>query len=174
MNSSIVKLEELVRFPAWTGERIYMEPFIVGRSLPRSCKRWQPLVDSMCVGMKDHIAYLMVDQGQVEKGTTHRRSGIHVDGAWLGYDHGFRIDKTGDTLLLTSDVLGCAGYEGWWDGIINEGGSCNITSHTLKKVEMLPNFVYKGEAASMLHEAILLLQDTKRTVVRINVERRKK
>lgn len=71
-----------VIFPSFQNEKVYMREFRKGQ-LPSDLSRWQPTVDMMLDGLDfDGPAYLMVDQGEVSAGETHRRGGWHVDGYW--------------------------------------------------------------------------------------------
>lgn len=90
MIQSIAQQRGIVAFPAFTGERIYMQPFFQRDGLPKEMGRWQPTVDAMLDGIKtDQPIYLMVDQGIILPSTSHRRPGIHVDGYWNpGPGHG--------------------------------------------------------------------------------------
>nr|DAF93524.1 MAG TPA: hypothetical protein [Myoviridae sp. ctshb19] len=72
-----------VAFPAFLGERVYMQEFRMEKGLPENLKRWQPTVDQMLVGVDtDGPIYLMIDQKAVKANVTHRRPGLHVDGYW--------------------------------------------------------------------------------------------
>lgn len=76
-----------VPFPEFTGERVYMRKFVDG-VLPPDLARWQRTVSAMLDGVRySGVGYLMVDQGVVSAGTTHRRPGPHVDMYW---DDGIR------------------------------------------------------------------------------------
>lgn len=69
--------------PEFTGERIYMVPFMQKEGLPREISRWQHTVDAMLDGIQtEQPIYLMVDQGIVAAGEPHRRPGVHIDGYW--------------------------------------------------------------------------------------------
>lgn len=82
--SIIQKVGDSVEFPLFTGERIYMREFATGQELPPDLSRWQQTVDMMTANVPSGLtAYLMVDQGVVKAGTTHRRGGMHVDGYWI-------------------------------------------------------------------------------------------
>lgn len=71
-----------VPFPVHVNERVYMREIKKGQ-LPLDLSRWQDTVDAMLEGIDfDGPAYLMVDQGDVKSGETHRRGGWHVDGYW--------------------------------------------------------------------------------------------
>lgn len=83
MKTSSVQQRGPVAFPEFTGERVYMLPFTKAAGLPFDLARWQPTVDAMLDGVD--VAgpiYLMIDQGMVRAGVTHRRPGVHIDGYW--------------------------------------------------------------------------------------------
>lgn len=81
---SIVQQRGRVPFPAHIGERVYMREFHKSAGLPIDLARWQPTVDAMLDGVDtDGPIYLMVDQGAVRAGMTHRRGGLHIDGYWV-------------------------------------------------------------------------------------------
>lgn len=83
MFNSIVQARGAVTFPQHTGERVYMRPFYKANGLPFDLARWQPTVDAMLDGVDtDGPIYLMVDQGLVRAGVSHRRPGVHIDGYW--------------------------------------------------------------------------------------------
>lgn len=84
MFTSTVQARSLVtHWPSHTNERIYMVPFIQSEGLPDEINRWQGVVDTMLEGIEtDKPIYIMVDQGIVEHGKTHRRPGVHIDGYW--------------------------------------------------------------------------------------------
>lgn len=180
LNSSVQKCGR-VAFPEFTGERVYMREFTKAAGLPADLSRWQPTVDAMLDSVDSSGSiFLMVDQAKVLAGASHRRGGIHIDGAWLpelqchgggggtGWRHG--VDGPSDTLILASDVFGCRGYAGAVDVSIGGGGDCShIDLSGLDEIDFEPGFAYRGDALSMLHESIALLRDSFRTVVRLNV-----
>ncbi|AXP07773.1 hypothetical protein SmphiM6_82 [Sinorhizobium phage phiM6] len=80
---SIIHSRGTVQFPEFMAERVYMREFYKGRGLPSDLKRWQPVVDTLLEGVDtDGPIYLMVDEGEVKAGSTHRREGLHIDGYW--------------------------------------------------------------------------------------------
>jgi hypothetical protein len=85
MHLSTIERRRQVAFPAFTGERVYMEP-IYNAKLPARLARWAITVDCMLAGLVPRVMYLMVDQQALVGGQFHRRPGIHVDGYW-GADH---------------------------------------------------------------------------------------
>lgn len=96
---SIIQEMGNVRFPTFTGERVYMEPVFRDKALPEHLTRWQETFDDMMADVDvDGPVYLMIDQKIVKAGNTHRRGGLHIDGFWVpggellarcgGYDTG--------------------------------------------------------------------------------------
>ncbi|MCZ8255002.1 MAG: hypothetical protein O9327_04980 [Polaromonas sp.] len=178
-----------VVFPEFTGERVYMAQFTLEGGLPPELARWQATVDAMLDGIDVRgPIFFMVDQGEVRASATHRRPGLHVDGRWNpatnGHEHSFepppeRRRQRGpraqgaseELLVLASDTLGCAAYVGEYTGLPDLGGDCShIETRGLQRVELSPGRAWAGPALSMLHESIPVLQDCRRTVVRLNVQ----
>jgi len=170
---SLLKTGNVVTFPEFTKERAYMVPFKKGEKLPEQYSRWQDTVDSMLDGVDaDDVIYMTIDQGEVEKGTTHRRGGAHIDGVYTiaGWDTGpswITKDCAGGGIILASDQIGAKAYEGEFADDIGEGGDCShmdlshATVHVLK-----PNQVYVGNV-SMVHETIPAAETHNRTFVRL-------
>ena len=75
-----------------------------------------------------------------------------------------------ETLILASDVLGCAAYVGAFDGQPGEGGDCaHVEASGLLRVDMEPGCAWAGHTLHMLHESQPVRRDCLRTVVRLNV-----
>lgn len=73
-----------VSFPEFMAERVYMVPFTKKGGLPSHLSRWERTVDAMLDGIDtDSTMYLMIDQGIVKAGSSHRRGGVHIDGNWI-------------------------------------------------------------------------------------------
>lgn len=82
MKSSVQQLGR-VRFPEFTGERVYMQEFTKKGGLPKHLKRWQDTVDAMLEGIECSASiFLMIDQAPVKAMATQRRPGVHIDGIW--------------------------------------------------------------------------------------------
>lgn len=189
VNQSIVQQRGSVPFPAFTGERVYMREFRKADGLPIDLRRWQPTVDAMLQGIDtDTPIYIMIDQGRVMAGSSHRRPGVHLDGYWVPairahsgrgghvtgeWDTGRRWKQCDfsqpEALILASDVVACRAYEGVWEGECGEGGDCSHidTSH-MRKVLMQSGVAYAGNV-TMLHESLPLMAETTRTLVRLSV-----
>jgi hypothetical protein len=174
MQVSNVQQRGAVPFPAFTGERVYMREFTKAAGLPPDLLRWQDTVDAMLDGVDTRCPiFLMVDQAPVKAATTQRRPGLHVDGYWHPSIQGHRHIHTGDAaegLIIASNVLGCAGYVGRFEGSPGEGGDCaHIDASGLLRVDMEPGRAWAGHTLTMLHEALPVRRDCLRTVVRLNV-----
>ena len=92
--------------------------------------------------------------------------GVHRGGGG-GHLHG---GEDAEALILASNVLGCAAYVGQFEGQPGNGGDCtHIHASGLLRVDMEPGRAYAGHTLLMLHEALPVLSDCLRTVVRLNV-----
>lgn len=196
MYKSIVKELNPVTFPEFTGERIYMQKFYKKQGLPKHLSHWQNTVDQMLLQVDtDQPIFLMVDQSVVQPNTSHRRPGPHIDGYWIeelqahgGSSGGHRFNNETEILtaindgwntvnlsepesiIFTSDISGCKGFIGEWDGILGKGGDCSdICLDSLSQVIMEANNAYMGNI-SFIHESIPLTVQTQRTLVRLNLK----
>lgn len=205
---SVIQQRGNVNFPAFLGERIYMQEFTKRGGLPASMKRWQPTIDQMLDGIDvtDEPIFLMVDQGVVKGGETHRRGGMHVDGFWnpaiqahgsSGGGHGSspwtpaghgpkqrnghsRISMHGshgdyglglEGLVLASDLEACRALEGSYEGeFINGGDMSHLDLSHLKSHTLKANTVYAGTAIGTLHESMPIKHNSRRTLVRLNIQ----
>jgi len=187
-----------VTFPEFTAERIYMVPFLQRDGLPEHLQRWQPTVDAMMDGIETgEPVFIMIDQSIMKAGNTQRRPGVHIDGIWISDDWdvetGWKTDPgniqkmgTHDTgrhqttppkeprkpqsIILASNVEGCAAYAGDWDGEIGEGGDASrLDLSRLQKRILNPFTAFSGDAMTLLHESIPVKHACQRTLVRLNV-----
>lgn len=181
-----------VSFPENTGERIYMMPFTLEGGLPDHVSRWQNTVDSMLADIDtDETMYLMVDQGLIKSGDSHRRGGAHIDGNWIASIDGWGTTTTGwktqfagrhdtggghkvmslsdESIILASDVSACNSYSGEFIGSPNKGGDCSHIDLSGAEVTRLEaNKVYTGNV-TMIHESLPVGKDIMRSLARINV-----
>lgn len=174
---SAIRRASKVTFPAHTGERIYMHPFLKVDGevlLPSKLRRWVPTVTDMLEGVETaKRMYLMVDQSEVAMGNAHRRPGPHIDGNWSP-DGGGEVDPEDfddtELVILASDVEGCVAYVGSYPRVdFGPGGDCSkMDLSGLKKVPLKAGYAYVGTVAT-IHESIPVKQTCKRTLVRINV-----
>ncbi len=195
---STVRIGANVSFPEFTGERVYMLPFMQNVGLPTALKRWQPTVDAMLKGIESPgPIYLMIDQGIVRAGNTHRRPGLHVDGNWVagdmqrhthqhrpshhhpepkppegGHRHRPRHTHSGympEAVILASDVGACRAVVGSFNGHPSNDGCCDHIDVTRgKEIIFDPYRAYVGNV-TMLHESLPVTEDCFRTLVRLNV-----
>ena len=186
-----------VPFPAFAGERIYMQPFRDLREVPA---RWQDTVEAMLAPIKtDKTIYLMVDQKAIFTGEYHRRPGAHVDGNWIeaagmhrnpdpypshrhpdpspGPRHihagtHYRHTHGGyapELLILASNIAACRAYLGEFDGEPDAGGSCDhFDLSGAEQITLEPYRAYCGTATT-IHETIPVAHPCHRTVVRLNI-----
>lgn len=195
---SIIQHLGPVSFPVFTGERVYMKPFLMKDGLPFDLARWQPTVDAMLRGVEtDQPVYIMIDQAFVKEGVSHRRPGVHIDGYWHpaiqahgeSPGHSSRPERghgsipgrhmTGgwgpaaysepEAIILASTVGASQAYLGEYDGLVGEGGDCShLDLSKLDVVQLHPCQVYAGNVA-MLHESLPVTRSCMRTLVRLNV-----
>ncbi len=188
---SLLKEIGPVSFPENTGERVYMRPFTIKSGLPSHLQRWQKTVDAMLRGVEtDGPIYLMIDQGLVRGGFTHRRKGAHIDGNWIpslnGHGgHGKHRPISGswsddnggwkeselapEGIILASDVYASCAYIGDVKGEIKSGGDCSDMDLSLtNRVPLLAGKAYAGNVF-MVHESLPVEFDCLRTLVRLNV-----
>lgn len=192
MNLSYVEQRGSVSFPEFTGERVYMREFTKKSGLPSDLSRWQKTVDHMLDDIiTDNPIYIMIDQGVVKAGSSHRRAGLHLDGYWNpvscshgGGGHGGRVSASSwdtggrwgscnfdkpEALILASSLTAACGYHGEWSGSCGEGGDCShIDTSGMQALELMQGIVYAGNV-SMLHESLPVASDSLRTLVRLSV-----
>jgi len=176
---SNVQLRGTVKFPEYLGERIYMREFTKREGLPKELERWQDTVDAMLDGIETQSPiFLMIDQAEIKVGDYHRRGGVHVDGYWNptlyahGHGGGHRIgDKyEPEALILATDVMASYAYIGEYNDIPRSGGDCShIDVSGMLCADIEPGRVWAGHTLTFLHEAIPVMTDCKRTLVRLNV-----
>lgn len=192
MHISTVQQLGRVPFPAFTGERVYMREFTKRGGLPEDLSRWQPTVNAMLDGVDaTGSIFMMIDQGVVQPGASHRRPGLHVDGYWLpamhshggggrhsasaaGWDNGSRWKQCDfsvpEPLVLASDVAASRAFIGEWDGSPGEGGDCShIDTSGMQEIRLQAGVAYAGNVA-MLHESLPVDRLTRRTLVRLSVK----
>lgn len=173
MKSELIR-KGAVAFPEFLAECVYMREFRKAEGLPIDLRRWQLTVDSMLNGIDaSGPIYLMVDQGIVARGESHRRAGIHIDGYWrpMLHCHGWKIepDSESQRIILASDIPGCIAYAGEVDGFPHSGGDCShFDLSGLRRIGLEAGTVYAGNVM-MMHESVPL-PACRRTLVRLNVE----
>ena len=186
-----------VPFPRFTGERVYMLPFLKRNGLPDHLERWQPTVDAMLNGVDtEDTIYLMIDQSVCVPGRPTRRGGVHIDGVWeygahgtpghrgpteprwktpghrlvMGHNTHRHNGGPSQAIMLASDVVGCRAYIGEYNAPCKEGGDySHIDTKPLRAFDMAANIAYAGDAMQFLHESLPQPTEGLRSVVRLNV-----
>lgn len=106
-------------------------------------------------------------------GGMHRGGGGHLGmrsrkDRHSGWCSSFDMPK--QAIILASDVQGCKGYVGEWNGVVEDHGDCShidtskLTEHFLK-----PHQVYLGDTSQFIHESVPVEYNCMRTLVRLNV-----
>lgn len=196
---SLLREVSVVSFPKHVEQnRVYQVAFHKD-AIPEVLKPWENTIQGMLTGIDcDGEMYFMADRAMVQKGKTHRRGGLHIDGNWYRGGHGgdrhcdgrhggghgamqagwggdrwnsvwnFTDDATGG-IILASDIAGCNALTGNYAGEILKGGDCShIDTTGMKKVSLRENTAYIGNV-TMLHESIPMQADCVRTVCRITM-----
>lgn len=162
-----------VQLPAFTGTRAMMMPFRAEDEKTVPFVEWRPVVSELLrrVGSVRGVAYLTLDEALVRKGETHRRPGLHVDGARAG-DGWSPPNPTPygySGMILVSSHVGCAAYPGEYDGDPLPSGDCeHVRSQLRECIVFAPRHAYWcGHHA--LHEALPMPEDTRRQLLRISM-----
>jgi hypothetical protein len=180
MKSTIEILDE-IKLPEFSGIRILMMPIHlhdIDNSVPLFLEKWKPILKrlvemSTC---KNGTAYLTIDEKAVQKGQTHRRPGLHVDGwkddsnagSWGG---GGGWGAQGHGMLIVASHLGSRGWNQTYQGEPKKFGDCEHLRDQFQKKHahnFLPNRVYKLDGLTV-HESISVEQDCNRQFVRLSM-----
>lgn len=170
-----------VRLPDFSGTRIMMMPLILGdlNSIPESLNHYKEtfkdlfkLTDPKHFGK---VGYITIDEKEVLKGNTHRRSGLHVDGVYNdscgGWGGGGGWGSVGNGMITVSSVEGCKAYNQKFDGIIGKDGECDLLEDQLdesKATIFKKNTAYWVDGLCV-HESLPQKENTKRTFVRLSM-----
>jgi hypothetical protein len=150
--------------------------------IPAGLEDFADTIKAMTSDINYKYGFLTIDEGLVKAGSTQRRSGVHIDGNWLGERHGghnsimahgpvHRLSGIEQQLVIASSTIGCDVFLGKYEqrGRFNGGDCSYVDTSSLKHLRTLPGVAYVGGACSMLHEAAPIDKDLKRTFVRINL-----
>uniref|UniRef100_A0AAU8L0G0 Uncharacterized protein n=1 Tax=Serratia phage Kevin TaxID=3161161 RepID=A0AAU8L0G0_9CAUD len=192
MFNSIIQQRGQVAFPAFMAERVYMREFRKETGLPSDLTRWQPTVDAMLDGVDTDLPiFIMIDQGIIDPGSSHRRPGLHIDGYWHpklrahSGRHGGRSSLQGgwdvgngwkhcdfstpEALILASDITASRALSGIYLEAPGEGGDCtHVNVEGMSETILCANTVYAGNV-SMIHESLPVTKACQRTLVRLSV-----
>lgn len=164
-----------MKFPEFSGTRIMMMPVQLG-SLKGIPKHYAKFVDYLYY-MTEHrhhgkIGYLTIDEREVTKGNSLRRSGLHVDGYYHGkcgaWGGGGGWGSVGNGMLTVSSTSHCKAYLGMFDGEPGPEGECEHLELPNEGVLFEANEVYWVDGACV-HESLPVEEDTKRQFVRLSM-----
>jgi hypothetical protein len=176
-----------------------MVPFKKHTGLPTHLAHWQATVDDMLSGIAwEGTIYLMIDQGKVGAGETHRRPGLHIDGYWVpakgkhgshksgpsiygahvtepftkfmnNDDWGGAAFEQSEDIILASNVQAVRGFSGKFNGPVGTGGDCvHVDTSGMDEIILQAGVAYRGNV-TFLHESLPVKSDCLRTVVRLNL-----
>lgn len=173
--SKFVQLGKL-NLPEYSGTRIMMMPINMNdtKSLPDNLERYRPMMEKLfeMSPTKTGVGYLTIDEKLIKSGSTHRRSGKHVDGIYQNGKGGWG-GNTGswgaNGLLTVSSELGCRVFPGTFIGKPGPEGECDhLIDQITSSVELEPGTVYWLDPLCV-HESIPMTNDTFRTFVRLSM-----
>lgn len=170
VKSNITKLNK-IELPMFRGE-VSMLPFDL-ETLKEVPRKFVDVIEGMLKGVTNRTgrAYFTMHGAYVEKGSTLRRPGKHIDGVykdcftWGGgwkvsnafrtlskedHDYSYNNDKGG--IILCSNVSLCKAYVGEFEGEPKEGGDCSHMD-TGEGFMLEDNTVYLGNSR-MIHESV--------------------
>lgn len=169
-----------IALPRFSGLRIMMMPFLLEdlESIPKSMGLWRkPLAQLRSMSeVQEGVAYLTIDEAEVEAGTTHRRPGLHVDG--IGPDHrpaswggggGGTWGNSG--MLVAASHYGCRGWDQIFQGEPGANGDC---SHLANQCQPEDATQFEGGKVYLcgpltVHESVVMGQKTNRQFVRLSM-----
>lgn len=188
INSKSLKLNT-IELPNYTGH-ISMQPFNLS-TLEGLQEEFKPIVKTMLQTLDlTGTAYFTIHGKTLNKGETHRRPGPHTDGnyepcAWSrGGGNGWKIGENGpaiDTkfhhdsyivetggIILASNFKACKGWNGTYEGTIQQGGDCSQFDLSKGEFDLEPNTIYYGNN-HFIHESLPMSNDIHRVLVRITL-----
>lgn len=169
MKSEIKFLCE-VEFPAFTGLRVMMMPFLAHDLSTLPIDQYHPIVAKMLRkhGGAEGTGYITIDEAFVRAGETHRRPGLHVDGMG-GWSRPAPWASCG--MLVAANR---AGSIGWNQEVYGEPGEDGNCEHLRDELE--PDcrvYMYGGMAFACspmaVHTAVPAYIDGQRQFLRISL-----
>lgn len=173
MTKSIEHVTE-VQFPAPSGIKINMMPFVIGDplSIPQEYGEYLPLIDACKVGRDQvgKVGYLTITETVVAQGKSQRRPGIHTDkhstSGWGGGGWGGRARSEGIYMASTVDSSCRA-----WDMHIEAPGPMGDCEHLREELEQVAPIYMRGNSLYWMtdgcpHESLPLESKTFRQYFR--------
>lgn len=164
-----------VAMPEFSGIRVMMMPVIMEdlKSLPKNIEPYFDLCDEM-FNVADRkfdgkVGYLTIDEKTVLSGSTHRRSGLHVDGGPMkGWGGGGGWANSG--MLTISSHPGC---RAWRQEFMGSPGEENDCEHLRPQLEgegtiFEPGMIYLCNPLCV-HESIEQTTEVRRQFVRLSM-----
>jgi hypothetical protein len=181
-----------VQVPEFTGE-LRMLPFDM-QTLKGIPEEFMEFVRTLIAPLPDkkHTAWFTLDGRVIEKGKSHRRPGVHIDGNyipdvsdWGGGSNGWKVGEGGRSLssdhhklsyenengglILVSNYPACRGWIGSYDITPGIGGDLRHSADKLDKGFMLKsNTVYYGNSR-FIHESLPVENKVHRVLARITL-----
>lgn len=198
--SNFIK-KDITSFPAFTNTRIMMMPIVIGdlKSIPPALAHYHSMIKSVFTvspeNYKNQVGYLTIDESDIEKGSTHRRPGLHVDGLyrggvggwggaapWAGSEDGIlktlqsSIDSEnlyhyGPGMFLIASHSGCVAWRQEFEGMPGSNGECEHLASQCKdenKEVLQPNHIYWLNPLCV-HAATSMPENTRRQLVRVSM-----
>ncbi|MFA5935752.1 MAG: hypothetical protein WC787_02790 [Patescibacteria group bacterium] len=143
-------------------------------TIPEEYAVWRKPIEGLCAFAPrlPGVAYLTIDEAEVEAGETHRRPGLHVDG--IGPDGragGWGGGWGAKGMIIASSHLGCRAYSQEFRGWPKPNGDCAHLAEQCDpgcEVPMVGGHAYWLEPLTV-HEPLLLESTTRRQFVRISM-----
>ena len=164
-----------LEFPAFTGTRIMMMPVELNytKGVPEQyaymLHELYAVMEKRFIGQ---IGYLTIDERELAKGETLRRSGLHVDGYYHGrcgaWGGGGGWGSVGNGMLTISSTPHCRAYLGYMEGEPKDEGECDHLVMPNKGEIFEANEIYWVDGACV-HESIPVFETTKRQFVRLSM-----
>lgn len=184
--SRFEKLADVV-LPAYSGLRIMMMPVLIGdtQSIPDSLRIWRSTISRLWTLSSERresgchigkVCYLTIDESVISPGSSHRRSGLHVDGIyhggagkWGGGGGGWASKSTG--AITVSSHVGCRAWQQSFDGYPGPEGECDhLAAQCRKECEVYfePQTAYWFDGLCV-HESIPQPESISRQFMRLSL-----
>lgn len=174
-------------------EYLYMHPIQLEsfKSLPGKMDKFNSIIKSMIdfLPYQKGKSYVTIDRKKLNKGETHRRGGVHIDGnycfGWGGSGwscgtqgkylpsdkHLLQYGSKLGGMIIVSDEEACKIWEGEIEGLPGQGGDCN---HLTDQLNYLPTKILNKNTCYWLnsmgvHESLPLNNSCERTLIRLTL-----
>lgn len=172
MFDSSYKHKGPVKFPSFTGIRVMMLPVLLEdiETLPDQLSNYREHVKTLFsyAPIKSGVAYLTIDEQELQPGQTLRRPGLHIDGhgAWGG---GHSSPWASRGMLLASTPAGCAAYNQRFKGSPRAEGDCEHLCTECKRAELLQDSEVYFCMPECVHESLPAEKQMRRQMTRLSM-----